>query len=778
LANDRIAVVIEDAGDSDLYDPWGGRPVGFALVDGGAMVSPSEFGEIFILAGRYTFFTDRVSVISDGSDGTAVVRATGRPLPLPFIEPLLSGLFNYDLSDTYAAVDYALPADSNQVSVTIRFRSQREDAVTVEPVLHAFMYTERLDTFVKGAGFGQGGRAGDYLALVSPTGTSIGYQVPGERLASGLEQSGFLAKFADSYDVAACGETEVPHAILTVAGPGLQGLQKALAEADGTTLRTITGVVRDSGGTGQGGVRVHALSRDGEYLTRTTTAEDGSYSLAVDPSLTVDLFAFRRGDGPVGPVAAGSDSVDLALPAGGLIHVIASELDGPTNLPVRVQVLPTGDDLYSPPREFGEKKIEDNRLHVEWAVTGDVTMRAPVGSWEVVVSRGYEYELFRETVDVTADATVEVEAVLERSVDTTGFMCADYHIHTYRSPDSGDDSREKVMSAIADGLEIPVRSDHEYVNSFEGEIAELGVEDWAFPVGSIEMTSFEAWGHMGVFPLTRDEDLPNGGATKWIDFPDESDPDREVTLRSPIEVFDEYRARPDEPAIIINHPRGGQNYFSYVGLDPISGLVDNEADWDTTFTLVEVFNDSGWIKNRETIVADWLALLNTGRRIYAVGSSDSHGIAKSPTGYPRTCLDVGVDTTADLSTSLIRDATFGGNSVIDGGVFLTVGIGGAGPGEDATGTQLDIKVQAPTWVDVDTIEVLVDGQVVQTITILPEDADPIDAANRWEDTVTISPQAGGSHVIVAAYQSSGGNLSPVHPGRRPFGVSNPIFVTP
>ena len=32
LANDQVALVIEDAGDSDLYDPWGGRPVGLARV--------------------------------------------------------------------------------------------------------------------------------------------------------------------------------------------------------------------------------------------------------------------------------------------------------------------------------------------------------------------------------------------------------------------------------------------------------------------------------------------------------------------------------------------------------------------------------------------------------------------------------------------------------------------------------------------------------------------------------------------------------------------------
>ena len=44
LANDRIALVIEDAGDSDLYDPWGGRPVGLARIENGRMVEPNNFG--------------------------------------------------------------------------------------------------------------------------------------------------------------------------------------------------------------------------------------------------------------------------------------------------------------------------------------------------------------------------------------------------------------------------------------------------------------------------------------------------------------------------------------------------------------------------------------------------------------------------------------------------------------------------------------------------------------------------------------------------------------
>src|SRR5262245_8881617 len=35
LANDRVAIVIEEVDKSDLYDPWGGRPVGIALVRDG-----------------------------------------------------------------------------------------------------------------------------------------------------------------------------------------------------------------------------------------------------------------------------------------------------------------------------------------------------------------------------------------------------------------------------------------------------------------------------------------------------------------------------------------------------------------------------------------------------------------------------------------------------------------------------------------------------------------------------------------------------------------------
>ena len=77
LANDKVALVIEDVGDSDLYDPWGGRPVGLGRVAHGAIVEPNNFGELFLLTGRSTIVTEHVSVIADGSDGPAADQGHG-----------------------------------------------------------------------------------------------------------------------------------------------------------------------------------------------------------------------------------------------------------------------------------------------------------------------------------------------------------------------------------------------------------------------------------------------------------------------------------------------------------------------------------------------------------------------------------------------------------------------------------------------------------------------------------------------------------------------------
>jgi len=89
---------------------------------------------------------------------------------------------------------------------------------------------------------------------------------------------------------------------------------------------------------------------------------------------------------------------------------------------------------------------------------------------------------------------------------------------------------------------------------------------------------------------------------------------------------------------------------------------------------------------------------------------------------------------------------------------------------------VDVTVQAATWIDVDAIEVIVDGQTVDTITVMPSDANPQNPVIRWRGQIPVQVRASGGFVMIAAY--GGDAMEPVHPGRIPFGVTNPIFVVP
>jgi len=778
LANDKVALVIEDVGDSDLYDPWGGRPVGLARMSGGQLIEPANFGEFFLLTGRSTVVTDSVTVMNDGSDGgPAIIRARGKLHPLPFYESLTAIVFPDGLTDIDAAIDYELAPDSEAVTIRMSYASPREVDKVLASTLHALMYTDRMPAFQPDLGFDKALNGAPYIALVDDNATSWGYIPSNGPLGSSLSASGFLGAFSTGFTIPACGTTQRVHAQLVIGGPGLDGIQGAVARTLGHDQRTITGTVT-RGGVAAPGVRVHAVDVTGleTYLTRTTTDASGAFTLHVPIDADVRLDTFKRGDVVATMHVGTATTATIDLPATGSIHVVATENGTPA--PVRVQILPTTQTVPAVPDHYGEPAIAGGRLHVAYAVHGDVTLPAPPGSWKVVVSRGYE--LVQQTVTVVDNATTQVTAALDRSVDTTHIQCGDFHVHTSRSNDSGDDGVVKVAQAVADGVELPVRSDHEWVGDFSAEIAQLGVDAFAYSIGSIELTSFEIWGHMGVVPLTPDPTGVNNGAPKWQTFPTAAHPETEFKTLSPPVVFDTVRARPEAPVVIINHPHSGANYFPYVGFDAASGIASSASDWDTKFTLIEVFNISDWLANRHGTVDDWLGILRAGRRVFAVGSSDSHGIAGSPVGYPRTCLALGTDDPRALNNTLIRDTLAAGHGTVSGGIYVTAALGTTGPGDTTTGAGspqiVDVTIQAATWVDVTALEVIVDGQTTDTIQIMPGDADPGNPVIRWHGQVPVTVRATGGFVVIAAYGTK--TLEPVHPNHIPFGMTNPIFVSP
>ncbi len=780
LANHRVALVIEDAGASDLYDPWGGRPVGLARVVAGDLVEPAPFGELFLLSGRSSVMTQAVTVLNDGSNGEpAVVRARGSLAPTPFFESVVGGIYPDAFLDIEVAIDYSLAPDADHVDITLTYASPRTTAAGFS-TLHAAMFAKRMPVFQPGIGFSETITASRYMAFTVEGATSWAY-IPGSgALETSIATGGFIGAFGTPLEIAPCTNTSRLHAKLVIGGPGTDGVVAAAAGVLGEDLRVVTGTVR-RGATVVNNFTVHATdATTGTYLSRTRVSVNGNFALHVPLAADVILEAIKPGE-PIGRTEVGMEPgpVSIEVPRISGIRVMVS--DGVEAIPARIQVLPVGGTIVDAiPANYGEPQLPGNRLLVTYAVLGEATVTVPPGTWEVIASRGYEYEIGRMTVTVAAGDLAQAPMVLEHAVPTPDVQCADFHIHTARSSDSGDDAVEKVRQALAEGLELPVRSDHEWVADFSAEIAQLQAEDFAAGFGSVELTSFEVWGHMGVFPLVPDPSARNAGAPAWQVFPTPETPEVPLETLPPLRVFDLVRARPEQPVMIINHPRGGANYFDFVGFDPATGLVEFESDWDTKFTLVEVFNDAGWIANRDSNVADWLGLLKAGRTIFAVGSSDSHALSTSPVGYPRTCLAVGTDDPRELTGAGVRDVLAAGHSTISGGIYVSAAIGTAGPGDTTPGAgdplEVTVTVRAASWIDVDAIEVVVDGETVDTIPIMPGDADPEEPTLRWSGTIAVQTAATGGFVVIAAYGDS--PLEPVHPGRIPFGVTNPIFVAP
>jgi hypothetical protein len=344
-------------------------------------------------------------------------------------------------------------------------------------------------------------------------------------------------------------------------------------------------------------------------------------------------------------------------------------------------------------------------------------------------------------------------------------MCADFHIHSFQSNDSADPVEYKVRGALADGLDIPVSSEHEWVVDFQPVIEQFGATKWAFGVPSEELTTF-TWGHFGVVPKLPGPGQFNGGAVDWLGH-------------TPAEVFAAVKALPEKPTLIINHPEsvGFQGYFNQAKFDPALGKGTGEL-WDDNFDAIEVTNDSDFESNRDKSVADWFSLLNHGMAVWAVGSSDCHHLRTGPVGYPRTCLRVNTDDPTALDVSKVRDAAGKGQAVVSGGLYLSVqGPNASRPGDilpKQASADFIVTVDAPSWMSTTnaTLETIVNGKTVSTVPLQAFGAGP---SQKFVNQVNVQLDTSLTRSWVVFHVKSDGDLAPLHPGRKAFAFSNPVL---
>jgi hypothetical protein len=491
------------------------------------------------------------------------------------------------------------------------------------------------------------------------------------------------------------------------------------------------------------------------------TGADGSFQARVPPG-EVSVLADGRGTGyvvdlpegsaPYGPYA--HDSVraltlsSLSEGATAIPEATArgvASLDDPLFLgePSSIQV----EVVDGLPFEVRLQRVEadpevDERLVfprpeaatvMGWSADGSLELAVEPGTYDVLVHRGTRYEIHQEQVTAPAQVTAD----LGSPYDHTGWLLADPHVHASPSPDGDIPMEDRLVQCAALGLQLHFGTDHDHVADYRPLLGALGLEPYLNTVVADEVSPLVR-GHFNIYPVSPKSDEPNGGAWVWY---------WEEPVASTDEQFSLVRQRHGDILIQFNHP------FT-LGMAASAGWsvgsVSNPNNWSDDFDSYELLN-AGEIDSVDL----YYDLITRGYDATPMGSSDAHGY-EGTLGLSATFIHLGIDNPVDYTDEALRGALRSGQTVVSRGPFLSASIE---PGSTVTGSAtLEVEARSPSWFEVDTLELLRDGEVVESVS---------------GSTATFE-LAGEVDAVFTVQASSSGTLAPVWPEFSPWALLAPI----
>ncbi len=392
------------------------------------------------------------------------------------------------------------------------------------------------------------------------------------------------------------------------------------------------------------------------------------------------------------------------------------------------------------------------------------------GTYQVIASRGIEYTIARKNITVHAGEALDLALELERVIDTSGYVSADFHVHSARSFDSSAPLRDRVRSYVAEGVEVLVSTDHNFITDLAPIVQQAGYGAFLKTMVGDEMTtslpspSFpQAFGHHNVFPFFVDPLAPRRGAV----------PTEYVNAAT---FYDRARSKhPEvEKVIQLNHPRAGVAGLTLIGLFntvgfnptvPISGVLLQQSFLGTgtrniDFDALEIYNGDNigqYLQCRN----DWFSLLNQGYVKTATAVTDSHRVVLETAGMPRSYVATPVDEPSMLTDSMITSAVVSSrNALGSSGPFIRFTIDNHPIGslvEAKNSSKLEIIVDAPAWVPVDEVRIFANGQLFATfdnsthptVTAAPSDPTSKQGTRRFNASVKVNPTRDTAYMIEA-----------------------------
>jgi hypothetical protein len=774
LYNSRVQFVIQGLREGDYYVQEGG-----GVVDADIVRPEGQLGRDMVdeWAGMYGFGRllepGAVTVVDSGAlGGPAIVHVEGHEVPMALVTGALE-------SDTLvpdlgldAAVDYILWPDSVLLEVRTTLTAT-QGQVTVQPGDVLMGALEVLHPWDPGVGLDAPGAAdrswsgfvGDRNDLAMAVAAAPGATFAANPLDSLARELQMAVAMGPSVAVPA-GESVTVERYYAL-GRDLAEITDALAAANGAATEEVSGVVTAADGP-VAGARVNVLV-DGEPYTLAITRDDGSWSAQVPSGAAVTTLAVGRATGrfldlpdgaaPYGPYAAAPvrEAALAALAAGAAPVPVAEgrgvadpssplELGVPgwlvirdaDGLPFEARVSPTAADPAVDERLVPDRP--DGYAAVGWARDGEVRIAVEPGTYTVLTHRGIRYEYDEETVVVAGGGDTVVDVSMPMAYSHEGWMLGDPHAHASPSGDASIPMEDRLIVSAAVGLQAHFGTDHDHVADYRPLLAPLGIDQVLASVVSDEVSPVLR-GHLNIYPLSSVPEAPNGGAWPWWSdrVPDTST------------EFARLRERHGDFVLQLNHPLESSGMASAAGWSP--GEIGKPDFFGDDFDAVEVLNGGDY----GTHLPFWQDAFLRGLLSTPTGVSDSHSYIHHDYGCSATFIGLGADDVAGYSDASLLDAMRERRTVVTRGVFLRQS---PEPGSVVTSaTTLTVEALTPSWIRVDRLRLIRDGEVVQTV-------------DGTEASFTLEADRDSAYWVVAEGDTS---MRPVY-GNTPWAMTSPILV--
>lgn len=530
--------------------------------------------------------------------------------------------------------------------------------------------------------------------------------------------------------------------------------------------------------------------------TQVTPDAEGRFQarVPVGRDYVVELHAFGRkvADRQLDNVNADQDVGTLTVPASTRLTVSVLNEENGEGLDAEVFVVPVDAD---------NQKATEGSLHGRFGTcapwlgpppgpspacnrflvhNGTFTVDAPMGRFHLYAFKGPFWTLGHQTVTLGAtDSTLEFK-LRKLPLQPAGTVGADLHVHGAASFDSSIPDMDRVLSFAATDLDVIVSTDHDVIYDYSQIVQSLGLQNKMTAVTGMETTGHILWmkrpgydlplviGHYNFWPLQYDPTKPRNGA-----------PADEVI--EPGELFDRVKesapaALRDQLLVELNHPWADAEFGRDLGYPRALALNLHKnlpTHDDGTNGGMYVRSPKGGFTNNgqhaqevmngtqnDALLAYrafWFYVLGQGQLVTGTANSDSHSLTDNTVGVPRNIIYASTSPGPGFNTDVFNKALKAGDSFGTNGPVIEATVDaadgsqrrfGLAPFSPKANAALHLKVSAAPWVPVDEVRIIVNGNVVKTISgaALSHPADPFGTSGllRYQGDIALTDVLQGS----------------------------------